>query len=380
MFKAILMIESSIYDSIYNLTRHPLYFIILIFKQLIQISMHAYIAALLSAVALAATKTKPAGGYKYLTGGEDWGTYYSSMEGNICGSSDAKEQSPVNLVTEGDSVVFDKDMDIVISGLGSNSVGSIDFAAANHEVNWQFDFGSWKDTATVTRTDGSTKVDTFNPVQIHWHTPSENTIDGQFMAAEAHLVSQRENGDYAVVGFFFDNEGQDVDNDFVKSFLAGFDDRNNSDENAKAKVDMDLITRKVNEEGDGFWQFMGSFTTPPCTEGVYWTVMATVQPISSSQLTKLHAFTKGAATGNEAGLLEATYVDYLASNTANTLSGAGNNRAVQPLNDRKLYFNNGSNTKNGVPNVDSSSDSEDDAASAMMASAFTAAAVTFLSF
>ena len=277
-------------------------------------------------------------------------------------------------MTTGASVVEDKDMNIVISGLGSNSVGTIDFAAANHEVNWQFNFGSWKDTATVTRTDGSTKVDTFNPVQIHWHTPSENTIDGQFMAAEAHLVSQRENGDYAVVGFFFDNEGQDVDNDFVKSFLAGFDDRNNSDENAKAKVDMDLITRKVNEEGDGFWQFMGSFTTPPCTEGVYWTVMKTVQPISTSQLNKLSAFTKGTSSTN----LESTYVDYLASNTANTASGAGNNRAVQPLNDRKLYFKNVDTTKNGVTNL--SVDDEADAASAMMASAFTAAAVTFLSF
>ena len=53
--------------------------------------MRAFIAALLSAVALAATKTKPAGGYKYLTGGADWGSYYPNMEGNVCGSSTAKE-------------------------------------------------------------------------------------------------------------------------------------------------------------------------------------------------------------------------------------------------------------------------------------------------
>ena len=55
-----------------------------------------------------------------------------------------------------------------------------------------------------------------------------------------------------MVGFFFDNEGQDSDNDFVKSFLQGYGDRFNEDADTKLKIDMDLITRKVSEE-EGFW-------------------------------------------------------------------------------------------------------------------------------
>ena len=141
---------------------------------------------------------------------------------------------------------------------------------------------------------------------------------------------------------------------------------------------MDLALRKVVEE-EGFWQFMGSFTTPPCTEGVKWTVMKTVQPISTSQLNKFFQFTKGTATGNEANATEAEYLTNVQTNTANANNAAGNNRAVQPLNSRKLYWKNNDTTANGVDNVDYTK-TEEDAASTMMASAFTAAAVTFLSF
>lgn len=181
-----------------------------------------------------------------------------------------------------------------------------------------------------------------------------------------------------MVGFFFDNEGQDSDNDFVKSFLQGYGDRFNEDANTKLKIDMDLITRKVVEE-EGFWQYDGSITTPPCTEGVKWTVMKTVQNISTSQLGKFYQFTKGTASGNELNATEAKYLDYVKTNTANALNAAGNNRKVQPVGTaRKVYWKNDDTTADGVTNVGNSA--EDDAASALIASAFTAAAVTLLSF
>ena len=82
-----------------------------------------------------------------------------------------------------------------------------------------------------------------------------------------------------------------------------------------------LLNKEVNTKF--IWQYEGSLTTPPCTEGVAWNVVAQPLNISDRQLRLLRLFT---ARGKK-----------LATNTANPYNIGGNNRAVQPLNDRLLY-------------------------------------------
>lgn len=65
------------------------------------------------------------------------------------------------------------------------------------------------------------------------------------------------------------------------------------------------------DEDDGFWQYDGSLTTPPCTEGVKWTIMKTVQPISTGQLEKFWQFTKGTASGDELNATEPQYLEFV---------------------------------------------------------------------
>ena len=65
-----------------------------------------------------------------------------------------------------------------------------------------------------------------------------------------------------------------------------------------------------------FISYEGSLTTPPCTEGVRWTVLLEPQPISDEQLKH--------------------FTDRYADNP-NFASGAGNNRITQPLNGRIVY-------------------------------------------
>ncbi len=139
--------------------------------------------------------------------------------------------------------------------------------------------------------------------QVHFHAPSENTINGQSFPLEAHFVHTDPKGNLAVLAVMFE-EG--AENKGLKKLWKQLPKRKGRPKKLKTKVlPGDLLPKKK-----GYYRYSGSLTTPPCTEGVIWLIKKVTISASKAQI---DAFAK--------------------------VIGHSNNRPVQSLNGRFILGN-----------------------------------------
>jgi len=117
----------------------------------------------------------------------------------------------------------------------------------------------------------------YDLAQFHFHGPSEHTVNGKHSAMEMHLVHKSKDGGYAVVGVLI--EKGDKNKAFSKMW------RNLPDEAGDEKeVDASVNVSDLLPRNKAFYNYIGSFTTPPCTEKVQWFVMKNKVHLSGHQL------------------------------------------------------------------------------------------------
>lgn len=155
----------------------------------------------------------------------------------------------------------------------------------------------------------------FDVVNIHFHAPSEHTLNGTSYPLEAHIVHSTASGVLAVIITMFEYpmeedyataiyEGVPMasgTNGFMKQVLNGV--QRGSDQ-------FKVFPGVIMNPNFGFCGYVGSLTTPPCTEGVTFLMQLKVQKVSRVQV---HDF-----------LLSAGYPI------------EGNNRPIQPTNGRDI--------------------------------------------
>ena len=114
-------------------------------------------------------------------------------------------------------------------------------------------------------------------LQFHFHTPSEEKIDGKPYPLVAHLVHKNAQGQLAVVAVLF-KQGQE--NAALKPVFEHLPAKPGE----TTKLDASFDPAQLLPANRGFYAFMGSLTTPPCSEEVRWQVLKTPVEVSAAQL------------------------------------------------------------------------------------------------
>lgn len=113
---------------------------------------------------------------------------------------------------------------------------------------------------------------TYKLLQFHFHHPSEERVNHKSYSMVAHLVHRNREGQLAVVGVLLD---PGLANSLINSVWTFMPlDAGDSVRMPLGLVDLNELLPKDQR----YYQFMGSLTTPPCTEGVLWMVLK--QPVT----------------------------------------------------------------------------------------------------
>ena len=205
-------------------------------------------------------------GYAGENGPTAWGTLTPVY--SLCRAG--KTQSPINIVKTDAKGGANWKLDYKTTSLR---------IAHNEHMDDIIDNGH---TIQVTVDEGSTFTfgdKTFALKQFHFHTPSEHTIDGKNMPMEMHLVHQSDDGSLAVVSVLF-KEGKVANENFSK-IIANLP---NAKGESKHITDSNLEL-KVHLPKDNYaYHYIGSLTTPPCSENVQWLVLRDQVSLTSDQI------------------------------------------------------------------------------------------------
>jgi carbonic anhydrase len=183
----------------------------------------------------------------------------------------------------------------------SFNYGSTGLTMAHHEhVDALVDNGH---TIQVTVEEGSTLTlngRRYMLKQFHFHTPSEHTLDGKNLPMEVHLVHQDSAGHFAVVAVLV--QAGKANANFAELVANLPDAKGDTVTVADHRLDLEVSLPST----EMAYHYVGSLTTPPCTEDVQWLVLQERITASTEQISAI-----------------ATRI-------------APNNRPVQPLYDRQV--------------------------------------------
>lgn len=199
--------------------------------------------------------------YEGEEGPAKWGSlcedYATCMKG--------KHQSPINITHA---------MDATLENITfSYKANKLDVSNNGHTIQANMEKGN---TISI---DG----DTYELLQLHFHSPSEHQFDGKNLIGEMHLVHKSTEGKLAVVGVLIEQGKKNTKLAAIWDNMPAEKDEHIT--NDKLMINpSELLPVKTT-----YSRYSGSLTTPPCSEEVKWFVMSNTITMSEEQLEKFEA-------------------------------------------------------------------------------------------
>jgi carbonic anhydrase len=116
--------------------------------------------------------------------------------------------------------------------------------------------------------------------QFHFHKPSEERVGGKLYDMVAHLVHQDYDGRLAVVAVLLEKGAAVAEHPVIQTVWNNLPLERNVEMTAEDAIDLNGLLPATHD----YFTYMGSLTTPPCSEGVLWMVMKTPLFLSEQQV------------------------------------------------------------------------------------------------
>lgn len=191
--------------------------------------------------------------------GEVGPDHWAQFESDFGACSSGRNQSPINLA---DFINAD------LPKIGFNyKPGGYQVVNNGHAIQVNYSPGS---SITVDST-------AFELKQVHFHSPSENTINGKSFPMEAHFVHADAKGNLAVVALMFEEGGNNKVLEKIWPQVTPV-------ANGKGALSPEIDATDLLHANRDYYRYNGSLTTPPCSEGVRWLVLKHPAKATSEQL------------------------------------------------------------------------------------------------
>jgi len=203
-------------------------------------------------------------------------SHWSELNKKYHMCSEGKQQSPINVVANTqDKLLPPLDIQYIKS---SKSVAHHTNTGHTQELNNGHTVEVEVDGGNMFNVDG----ESYELKQFHFHTPSENHVDGKSYPLEAHFVHASKDGKLAVIAVMFE-EG--TEHPTLKKIWSKFPMKVNKELDIKFNAD-DLNSMMPTDKS--YYRFKGSLTTPPCTEDVKWFVLKTPLSVSKAEIDAIY--------------------------------------------------------------------------------------------